>query len=98
MVTALVPFKRIGDAFAVVCASGRPERGLDRVDIAWVGGKEPEIIKWLKSTGRLSSQPLAEPSEATQHTKTMPATFSSFPETLVSICVTRTYFLADLPL
>ncbi|KAF8922286.1 hypothetical protein CPB85DRAFT_1427609 [Mucidula mucida] len=82
MGTALVPFKRIGDAFAVVCASGRPERGLDRVDIAWVGGKEPEIIKWLKSTGRLSSQPLAEPSEATLHTKTMPATFSSFPETL----------------
>ncbi|KAF9036495.1 DnaJ-domain-containing protein [Hymenopellis radicata] len=78
--TALVPFKRIGDAFAVVCASGRPERGLNGVDIAWVGGKEPAIIGWLKSTGRLSSQPLTEPPQS-QQTDT-PTTFSSFPETL----------------
>ena len=33
--TALVPFKRIGDAFAAVCASGVKERGLEGVQISW---------------------------------------------------------------
>ncbi|KAG6869240.1 hypothetical protein C0993_009105 [Termitomyces sp. T159_Od127] len=45
--TALVPFKQIGNAFAAVCASGRPERGLDGIEIDWVGGKEPPILIWL---------------------------------------------------
>ncbi|KAF7316267.1 J domain-containing protein [Mycena indigotica] len=57
-VTALVPFKQIGDAFAAVCASGRADRGLDGVEIGWVGGKEPAILGWLKKMGKLSAQPL----------------------------------------
>ncbi|KAK0487420.1 DnaJ domain-containing protein [Armillaria novae-zelandiae] len=75
--TALVPFKRIGDAFAAVCASGREDRGLKGVDITWVGGKEPEILGWLKKTGKLSAQP----SNPEPHTSTS-STFSSFPEAL----------------
>ncbi|KAF8627338.1 hypothetical protein AX15_004411 [Amanita polypyramis BW_CC] len=51
--TALVPFKQIGDAFAAVCASGRSERGLDSVDVTWVGGKEPQILEWLRKMGKL---------------------------------------------
>ncbi|TFK34436.1 DnaJ-domain-containing protein [Crucibulum laeve] len=53
--TALVPFKQIGDAFAAVCASGRAERGLHGVEIKWVGGKEPQILGWLKKMGKLST-------------------------------------------
>ncbi|KAK0221871.1 DnaJ domain-containing protein [Armillaria fumosa] len=75
--TALVPFKRIGDAFAAVCASGREDRGLKGIDITWVGGKEPEILGWLKKTGKLSAQP----SNPEPHISTS-STFSSFPETL----------------
>ncbi|KAK0449119.1 DnaJ-domain-containing protein [Armillaria borealis] len=33
--TGLVPFKRIGDAFAAVCASGREDRGLKGIEISW---------------------------------------------------------------
>ncbi|KAK7040206.1 hypothetical protein VNI00_010012 [Paramarasmius palmivorus] len=51
--TALVPFKRIGDAFAAVCASSRAERGLNGIEIGWVGGKEPQILGWLKKMGKL---------------------------------------------
>lgn len=53
--TALVPFKRIGDAFAAVCASGVRERGLEGVQISWAGnsGGEPELIAWLKRHGKL---------------------------------------------
>ncbi|KAF8714226.1 hypothetical protein AX14_012867 [Amanita brunnescens Koide BX004] len=51
--TALVPFKQIGDAFAAVCASGRQDRGLDGVEVSWVGGKEPQILGWLKKMGKL---------------------------------------------
>ena len=53
--TALVPFKQIGNAFAAVCGSGRKELGLDGVEIAWVGGKEPAILGWLKRMGKLST-------------------------------------------
>ncbi|KAJ6482166.1 hypothetical protein C8R47DRAFT_1322071 [Mycena vitilis] len=55
--TALVPFKQIGAAFAAVCASRRADRGLDGVEVGWVGGKEPEILGWLKKMGKLSAQP-----------------------------------------
>lgn len=55
--TALVPFKQIGDAFAAVCASGKPERGLDGVEVGWVGGKEPQILGWLKKMGKLATPP-----------------------------------------
>ncbi|KAJ7666017.1 hypothetical protein DFH06DRAFT_1040787 [Mycena polygramma] len=55
--TALVPFKQIGDAFAAVCASGRADRGLDGIEVGWVGGKEPQILGWLKKMGKLSAQP-----------------------------------------
>jgi len=55
--TALVPFKRIGDAFAAVCASGVRERGLEGIQISWAGngGGEPELIGWLKRYGKLGA-------------------------------------------
>ena len=55
--TALVPFKRIGDAFAAVCASGVKERGLEGVQISWAGnnGEEPGLIGWLKRHGKLGA-------------------------------------------
>jgi DnaJ family protein C protein 17 len=55
--TAVVPFHKIGDAFAAVCASGREERGLKGIEIGWAGdkGKEPEIIGWLRRKGKLSA-------------------------------------------
>jgi len=55
--TALVPFKQIGDAFAAVCASGKRERGLEGIEVGWVGGKEPLIFAWLKKMGKLGSPP-----------------------------------------
>ncbi|PBK74821.1 DnaJ-domain-containing protein, partial [Armillaria solidipes] len=79
--TGLVPFKRIGDAFAAVCASGREDRGLKGIDITWVGGKEPEILGWLKRTGKLSAQPVVARSNPEPQTFSS-SMFSSFPETL----------------
>ena len=52
-VTALVPFKQIGGAFAAVCASGRAESGLGDIEVDWAEGKEPELIGWLKKMGQL---------------------------------------------
>ncbi|KAJ7245176.1 hypothetical protein B0H12DRAFT_1128040 [Mycena haematopus] len=87
--TALVPFKQIGDAFAAVCASGRADKGMDGIEAGWVGGKEPEILVWLKKMGKLSAQPLPPPSSSPQvpGTAQLPQTapsassspFSSFP-------------------
>jgi DnaJ family protein C protein 17 len=79
--TALVPFKRIGDAFAAVCASGMKERGLEGVQISWAGnsGEEPELIGWLKRNGKLGV-----PSEAAKEQK--PSTPSP---ALVSLSVVR---------
>ncbi|KAJ6557987.1 hypothetical protein B0H19DRAFT_1261554 [Mycena capillaripes] len=89
--TALVPFKQIGDAFAAVCASGRADRGMDGIEVGWVGGKEPEILGWLKKMGKLSAQPPPPPPPATSSppgaTAQLPQTapsataslFSSFP-------------------
>ncbi|PFH49567.1 hypothetical protein AMATHDRAFT_147404 [Amanita thiersii Skay4041] len=54
--TALVPFKQIGNAFAAVCASARPERGLAGIEVTWVGGKEPRVIEWLKKMGKLGNE------------------------------------------
>ena len=77
--TALVPFKRIGDAFAAVCASGVKERGLEGVQISWAGnnGGEPELIGWLKRHGKLGV-----PSEAVKEQKL------STPTPLVSLSFT----------
>ncbi|KAI0052196.1 DnaJ-domain-containing protein [Auriscalpium vulgare] len=50
--TALVPFARIGDAHAAVCASGRAERGLGDFEVSWAGGSEPEILGWLRKIGK----------------------------------------------
>ncbi|KAJ7468041.1 DnaJ-domain-containing protein [Mycena latifolia] len=86
--TALVPFKQIGDAFAAVCASGRADRGMDGIEVGWVGGKEPEILGWLKKMGKLSAQPpppapAPTPTPSTQLPQTAPSAtaspFSSFP-------------------
>ncbi|KAL1689817.1 DnaJ-domain-containing protein [Schizophyllum commune] len=53
--TALVPFKQIGSALGAVASSGRPERGLEGVDITWAGGSEPPILDWLKKQGKLGT-------------------------------------------
>ena len=82
--TGLVPFKRIGDAFDAVCASGREDRGLKGIDITWVGGKEPEILGWLKRTGKLSAQPVVARSNPEPQTFSS-SMFSSFPEMLVCV-------------
>ncbi|KAJ7180498.1 DnaJ-domain-containing protein [Mycena filopes] len=89
--TALVPFKQIGNAFAAVCASGRADRGMGGIEAGWVGGKEPEILVWLKKMGKLSAQPpppttTTTPAPASTHLpQTAPganaAPFSSFPAT-----------------
>ncbi|KAJ3714251.1 DnaJ domain-containing protein [Lentinula raphanica] len=91
---ALVPFKRIGDAFAAVCATGRPERGLKGIEVGWIGGSEPEILKWLRKKGHLgpegsglSSEPqVQQPMEKVPPPQTQTRTsgsdeFSSFPST-----------------
>lgn len=90
--TALVPFKKIGDAFAAVCASGRPERGLSGIEVGWVGGKEPQILGWLKKMGQLgapvlpsSTASISQKVDAPQSkTSSSASAFSSFPDTFVS--------------
>jgi len=65
----LVPFKKIGDAFAAVCASGKAERGLEGIEIGWVNGKEPPILVWLKKIGKLGgSAPTPTPTPAENET------------------------------
>lgn len=54
MASALVPFKRIGDAFAAVCASENKDLGMSGVKVNWVKGEEPAILGWLRKTGKLS--------------------------------------------
>jgi DnaJ family protein C protein 17 len=84
--TALVPFKQIGDAFAAVCASGRADKGMEGIEVSWVGGKEPDILVWLKKMGKLAAQP-PPPASSSQGTAQLPQTaptasaspFSSFP-------------------
>lgn len=53
--TALVPFKKIGDAFKVLCAAGRKDKGLGDVDVGWAGGQEPPVLAWLRKRGMLGS-------------------------------------------
>ena len=47
--TALVPFETLGEAFAVVCASGQERRGLGNIEATWASGQEPAAVKRLKS-------------------------------------------------
>lgn len=75
--TALVPFEKAGDAYACFCSAGKPGRGLEGVEITWVAGEEPEIIRWVRSHGHTST-PSAAP-------ETAEASFSSFPTSFVSI-------------
>ncbi|GLB41902.1 putative dnaJ molecular chaperone homology domain [Lyophyllum shimeji] len=105
--TALVPFKRIGDAFAAVCASGRLERGLEGIEVGWVAGKEPPILIWLKKMGKLGASPPpaskqadveakvekggSPQSEATPDT----SSFSSFPSSFPDL--TMPPKVADIP-
>lgn len=90
--TALVPFKQIGDAFAAVCASGKPEQGLEGIEVGWVGGKEPPILVWLKKMGMLGTPPPPPAPSQSQNTKAgLPQTqttadasaFSTFPTSFV---------------
>ncbi|KAI0322883.1 DnaJ domain-containing protein [Amylostereum chailletii] len=90
--TALVPFHRIGDAHAAVCASGRTERKMEDIVVSWAGGEEPAILGWLKKMGKLDDQPSekevststpdAIPGSLPQHSRSKASTetpFSSFP-------------------
>ncbi|KII87804.1 hypothetical protein PLICRDRAFT_111887 [Plicaturopsis crispa FD-325 SS-3] len=96
--TALVPFRQLGHAFAAVCASGRPERGLAGIEIGWAGGSEPAILGWLKARGELgglgdgSKSKSKSPAPATNETKTQSSTkpsdsgpFSSFPDSFPDV-------------
>ncbi|THU98541.1 DnaJ-domain-containing protein [Dendrothele bispora CBS 962.96] len=58
--TALIPFKKIGDAFAAVCASG----SLKGIEVGWIGGKEPQILGWLQKIGKLGSSGTTEKSSS----------------------------------
>ncbi|KIK63066.1 hypothetical protein GYMLUDRAFT_41377 [Collybiopsis luxurians FD-317 M1] len=95
--TALVPFRRIGDAFAAVCASDRAERGLGGIEVGWIGGVEPETLGWLKKKGHLgpagsglSSEPQQKvqrsvekaPPPQTQAPSSDSVKFSSFPSSM----------------
>ncbi|KAH8823510.1 DnaJ-domain-containing protein [Flagelloscypha sp. PMI_526] len=78
-VSALVPFKQIGHAFAAVTSSSQKQRGLDGIEIKWAGGKdgeEPGLLKWLRKMGKLDSVSLTPkvPSEKPS------GSFSSFPD------------------
>jgi len=55
MASALVPFKRIGDAFAAVCASEKKDIGMTGVKVNWAKGEEPAILGWLRKMGKLSN-------------------------------------------
>ncbi|KZT42448.1 DnaJ-domain-containing protein, partial [Sistotremastrum suecicum HHB10207 ss-3] len=48
-VVALVPFAKVGDAFAAVCARGKAGGGLDDMEVGWAGGQEPEAVRWLQA-------------------------------------------------
>ncbi|EDR08028.1 uncharacterized protein LACBIDRAFT_327254 [Laccaria bicolor S238N-H82] len=85
-VTALVPFRQIGSAFAAVCASNQGV--LDGVEAGWVGGQEPEILVWLKKMGKLGAQPqppvrpsssLGLEGDLPQTETDPPSSFPSFP-------------------
>ncbi|THH03705.1 hypothetical protein EW145_g6074 [Phellinidium pouzarii] len=96
---ALVPFKKIGGAFAAVCASNRKERGLEGVDIMWAEGREPPILGWLKKLGKLGAEPLDSKTKASSTSSpiatqsdlflkspksTSSSAFSSFPDSFPS--------------
>jgi len=98
--SALVPFKRIGDAFAAVCASERKDMGMDGVKISWIKGDEPAILAWLRRMGKLNGAPKDSQSTPTSEFKSsggetkaeLPQNqsgsssipFSSFPSSFVS--------------
>lgn len=48
-VVALVPFTKVGDAFAAICARGKEDGGLKDMDVVWAGGHEPEAVRWLQT-------------------------------------------------
>jgi DnaJ homolog subfamily C member 17 len=98
-VSALVPFHRVGDAFAAVVASGRADHHLNRVEVTWAGGQEPEIVKWLRDRGQLGTprhMNNPSPPRRTSADRVGPGvgglqgnggdagTFSSFPDIFVS--------------
>ncbi|KAJ7589191.1 DnaJ domain-containing protein [Mycena floridula] len=84
--TALIPFKKIGDAFAAVCASARTEQNLGGIEVSWVGSSEPPILGWLRKMGQLGT-PAAPSSSSTipTNSKSTGTAFSSFPETLPTL-------------
>jgi DnaJ family protein C protein 17 len=74
--TALVPFEKAGDAYACYCSAGKAERGLDDVEISWVAGEEPKIIRWLRMQGK--------PNASAATSEKIDASFASFPTSFVS--------------
>ena len=91
--TALVPFTQIGGAFAAVCASERPEHGLQGIEVTWAAGAEPELIGWLKKMGQLGGTANGKPPPPVGHKSPAPTSgvgtpasddaFSSFPSSFV---------------
>ena len=96
--TALVSFEQIGQAFSAVCASGKPERGLEGIEVGWVEGKEPQILGWLRRMGKLETQTIKQGTSSTSphedrkghvpqaQTRTDTSTASTFPESFVRSC------------
>lgn len=90
--TALVPFNKVGGAFAAVLASGRKDRGLDGIEVSWAEGKEPDIVAWLKERGHLGSgrenggaAVSGQDNPTSSKAAGRSGAFSSFPDDLVSI-------------
>ena len=53
--TALIPFERIGQAYAAVCASGKGAQGFKDIEVSWAEGTEPKVLDVLKRTHQLDS-------------------------------------------
>lgn len=82
--TALVPFKQIGDALAAVEASGVAQRGMEGIEITWAnGGKEPDILGWLRKMGKLGVSRPAGQVEKNSDGPPASTSFSSFPDSFV---------------
>lgn len=86
LASALIPFKKIGDAFAAVSASGMAAKGLEGIEVGWVGGKEPQILGWLKKMGMLGvpRADVADGPEENPKPSRETSAYSSFPDSFVS--------------
>lgn len=56
-VSALLPFKQLGHAFAAVTSSTQASRGMEGIEVKWASGKdeEPPLLGWLRKMGKLGA-------------------------------------------